>query len=136
MSLYVNVEVATGKVLDFLVAKCMGCELSWDDNTEDFYMGLESPYCFLREFNPSTSWAQGGEILDAHRIEHFLILEGATPEDDKWQARRFEYTENGGHKVTECYGKTKLVSGLRCVVIKTFGKKVEVPAELLHYATS
>ena len=122
----VKVSEALGVVLDWMVAKCEGCDLSWDENAEDFFMGLNSPYCFLREFSPSTNWYQGGPIIKQLRSDsayQFLIeSDGDNVHVLSWPSEHVHFSG---------YGPTILIATMRCLVTSRLGEEVEVPDELL-----
>lgn len=126
----VKVAEASGVVLDWLVAKSEGCDLSWDENAEDFFMGLSSAYCFLREFSPSTNPAQSWPIIEREITGVDLVSEWKGVK--KWSARKFEYLPNDQTRCTEQYGPTPLIASMRCYVALRLGEEVEVPDELLE----
>ena len=73
-----------------------------------------------QRYSPSTSWAQGGPILDRERITirqwtNMPSIHAYMPHDGApWGA-----------------GPTALIAAMRCLVTSKLGREVEVPDELL-----
>ena len=112
----IKVSKAEDIVLDYLVAKCKGEEVRlikgqletlWTDNG----------------YKPSTSWAQGGPIIERERIT--TCWEGTI-----WVATLFnkncDETWYGNQS-----GPTPLVAAMRCYVASKLGDEVDVPDELM-----
>jgi Protein of unknown function (DUF2591) len=67
-------------------------------------------------YSPSTSWAQGGPIIEREKITP-QFMEGGY-----WRA----WIEVS-HKVS--YGPTPLIAAMRCYVASKMGDEVEIPEE-------
>jgi hypothetical protein len=114
----------TGAALDWAVAKAEGADMSWDEVAEDFFMGMRHDLCFLKEFKPSTDWAQGGPIIEREGI----MFQGAgDPESMTAYLRRTGYALPG----CSWAGPTHLIAAMRCYVASELGDEVDVPEELL-----
>ena len=77
-----------------------------------------------QRYSPSTSWAQGGPILERERI-------GLWPSDSiegMWAARP-DY-EVYPERLPPAYGPTPLIAAMRCFCCSKLGDTVEVPEEL------
>jgi len=110
----------TGVALDWAVAKCEGWPMTWDENAEDFFLGLWAPLCFLKEFAPSTDWSLGGPIIERERL---CPCPSSTAVGSAWSA-----TDLTGH-ITH-FGPTPLIAAMRCYVASKLGDEVEIPKEI------
>lgn len=119
----VKVSEASGSALDYMVAKCEGWPLTWDENTEDFFLGLWAPLCFLKEYTPSTNWQQGGPIIEREKI-------GTRPNGDGWVALHIN------PRVKAMTGSTPLIAAMRCYCCSKLGDIVDVPGELCQSQNS
>jgi hypothetical protein len=70
----------------------------------------------IKNYSPSTSWAQGGPIIERERIN--ISDDGG----DGWKA-----DDSIGHWG---YGPTPLLAAMRCYVASKLGEEVEIPEEL------
>lgn len=98
-----------GIALDWAVAKCEGVV---SDDIDDFCLSTPG------EFAYSTSWAQGGPIIErgvAELYEHKAL--------ECWAAK----SKAGDLR----YGQTPLIAAMRCYVASKLGDTVDVPEELL-----
>lgn len=116
----------TGAALDWAVAKCEKLDPVWDEVREDFYLAADHMHnlTHLREYRPSTDWAQGGPIIDREWIQ----LEPWPNESDenfRWKATQFDLPQE-----LEVYGPTPLIAAMRCYVASKLGDTVDVPGEL------
>ena len=66
------------------------------------------------EWKPSASWAQGGPLIDKHRMSF-------------WGGENYVYAVCAGG---EGYGPTHLVAACRAIVAAKLGDIVQIPAEL------
>lgn len=122
-----------GPALDWAVAKCEGIEvIAWNcTDREAYYVVMADAYVdkdkltFYAEddtYYPSTSWAQGGPILEQWCIDlaadEFLT-------ESKWMA---SCTNEG--ELFEQHGPTPLIAAMRCYVASRLGDEVDVPEEL------
>lgn len=76
---------------------------------------------FLREYSPSTNWAQGGPIIEREKLGVHPVYQGY--EVIYWSAVR-EYGESRRN------GPTPLIAAMRCYVASKLGTEVEVPDEI------
>lgn len=100
----------TGAALDWAVAKCEGIHWAQGDlDAREYGPG----------FKPSTSWKDGGPIIERERIK--LEFDGA--EGFMWW---------GYHPVIDDleHGLTPLIAAMRCFVASKLGDEVDVPDEL------
>ncbi len=98
----------TGAALDWAVAMCEGV-------VDGLYI-------------PSTSWAQGGPIIERERIEWQWLP--ATDKQHQYGARK---PSLGGLNRTFCMdGPTVLIAAMRCYVASKLGDEIDVPDELLE----
>jgi hypothetical protein len=110
----------TGAALDWAVARCEG----WDgfDVHSNGAFELErsdtGDCLWLKCFEPSTDWAQGGPIIDREHISVASI-------DPHWQASMPTAIYEG-----EQDGPTALIAAMRCYVASKLGDEVEIPEEL------
>jgi hypothetical protein len=114
----------TGPALDWAVAKCNGIPLVLAPFTgaKNFVMLSQGGKPTTHAYEPSTSWAQGGPIIDKMG-EGGLILMRATVKSLGWRAsldfpNRF------------CFGLTPLIAAMRCYVASKLGDEIEIPEEL------
>jgi hypothetical protein len=110
---------ASGKILDGLVAMCLGVNLEafrlyYEPTEPDDYDKHGYP-----EFHYSTVWGQAGPI-----IERGGITVEAT-RDEFWSA----YICYNG-KRAGAMGPTPLIAAMRCFVAWKLGDEVELPKEL------
>jgi hypothetical protein len=100
----------TGAALDWAVAKCEGVEIILRQENWDWY---------------SSSWEQGGPIIERERISI-----GFDTWDEVDAALPIWYADNYMKDRTET-GPTPLIAAMRCYVASKLGDDVEVPNELL-----
>ena len=73
-------------------------------------------------YAPSTSWAQGGPIIERENISVGYQGHLGVPLDSLWYAT---------NRVDACgFGQTPLSAAMRCYVAGKLGESVEVPEEL------
>ena len=124
----VDVSTLSGKALDWAVAMAVGEEV--DDKG---YLRRQSdcPCYDDGRYNPSTSWSDGGPMIEQSRIvvaydcdgswvagtsgAQGIDLGGDVCLADGWSAR----------------GDSYLIAGCRAIVVEYLGTAIEVPAELL-----
>ncbi len=123
----IKVSEASGPVLDWMVAKCEGHvengvygePVLRDGQLHIHYCGvvLDNVWC------PSTGWAQGGPIIDAHKIStDYAMCYGETK--CEWEAVSVDDLRIGG--------PTPLIAAMRCYVASKLGEEADVPEELLR----
>ena len=123
----IKVSEASGAVLDWMVAKCMGFSYeAYESNRKKWKAGTYRPAHWM----PSTDWAQGGPIIERENLcvgrkqqADTNYCEVNDPAVDCW-AR----TTAGGYL---SYGPTPLIAAMRCYVSSKLGEEVETPEELL-----
>lgn len=95
----------TGAALDWAVAQCEGISVrnGFDDNCPEY----------------STSWAQGGPIIEREGISINSHLDGY-----EWFARDY-------WGLNEQAAELPLVAAMRCYVANKLGDTVDMPEELL-----
>jgi len=94
----------TGAALDWAVANCESVEIIVRQENWDWY---------------SSSWEQGGPIIERERIE----IGAHEPKDIEWVARDY-WREN------TMTGPTPLIAAMRCYVASKLGDDIEIPEEL------
>lgn len=107
-----------GPALDWAVAKCERLEIYqiWKN-----VINVTIERHFI-SYAPSTSWAQGGPIIEQERIS--VCWEGTL-----WVGSRYNETE--GRYWAQTSGPTPLVAAMRCYVASKLGNEVDVPKELI-----
>ena len=124
-------KVKTGELigaqLDWLVAKCQGYVEQGVYGTPEF-RDSEVYLCYCDAvlnscYSPTTDWAQGGPLLNQHKISRTIDHSGL------WIAYA-GYNLNDEQRHMQC-DRSELVAGLRCLVALNLGDTVEVPDELL-----
>ena len=98
-----------GAALDWAVANCEGL-VSIDTKN------LFEPWYLLRDYIPSTNWAQGGPIIEREGIALKRIIDG-------WRATRdwIRY---------DFIAPTPLIAAMRCYVASKLGDEIEIPEEI------
>jgi len=112
----------SGRLLDWAVAICEGWTYSHDFKYGDMYFPpklYEGVVTHWEERPPiySSSWAQGGPIIEREKIQIGYFPDG-------WRAQNWQGKHN-----TQC-GHTPLIAAMRCYVASKFGDEIEVPKEL------
>lgn len=109
----------SGAALDWAVAKCKG----WikGDITHPKFCRLWRDQIRTPAIYPSTSWAQGGPIIERERIATSYHPNPNTPGWEPWVATTKSYRADG---------PTPLIAAMRCYVASKLGDEVEVPEEL------
>ena len=132
----VKIGELIGPALDWAVAYAQGRKFSIVQSSiglKPFVVLYDDP---LGMFTPSTSWAQGGQIIDREITKVFRNVGGTwsamilkdvpIPPEDRGTSlaltRRAQW--NGA-------GPTPLVAVMRCYVASALGSEIEVPDELL-----
>lgn len=89
-----------------------------------FGKGYRYPCYGSRKFRPSTSWDQGGPIIERGCIS--LSPDEFITGNTRWCA--VMTNEAVGY---EQFGPTPLIAAMRCKVHSVFGDEVDIPKELL-----
>ena len=106
---------AKDKVLDYLVAKCLGHTEFYDYGS---YIRIPTKPSGSLRFCPSTDWLLAGPI-----IEREMITVGP--------AKNEGFMAWAWPKGNGFWGDTPLIAAMRCYVASKLGDEVEVPAELI-----
>ena len=117
----IKVSEATGVQLDWMVAKCEGF-----DSFEFWHTGAITPRYengITRTHSFSTSWSQGGPIIEREKISPSWSIEG------HWAAYKFDPNDELEASFMQ-FGPTPLIAAMRCYVASKLGDEVEVPEEL------
>ena len=124
----VKTSELTDAALDWAVAKAEG-ELRPIGNVllQDGCLYLIEPGDYehqdaWRKYSPTTNWAQGGPLLNQHKISRTIDHSGL------WIAYA-GYNLNDEQRHMQC-DRSELVAGLRCFVAIELGTTVEVPEGL------
>jgi len=108
----IKVSEASGKVLDWLVAKCEGYRATIERD-EIVYTHPSGEWHHNGNWSPSTKWVQGGPIIDREGISWHC------GNKTSWHA--YAYGDNDN--IT---GPTSLIAAMRCYVTSKLGDEVEV----------
>jgi hypothetical protein len=118
----------TGAALDWAVAKCEGDDVAELSEGGSYMVVPGATYWneegegFPVEYSPSTSWAQGGPIIEREHISIESTRVGGL--GDRWMASAmYEYCTEFSDK--------PLIAAMRCYVASKLGDNVEIPEELL-----
>ena len=111
----VKVSEATKEQLNWMVALCQGL-------VEPFSKQIEADH-----WDPTTDWAQGGPILDKEDIIFSYAPGHDVPDHENFGLYYATKIHNG---MGAAKGPTRLIAAMRCLVVATLGREVEVPEEL------
>ncbi len=115
----------TCSALNWAVAKIEDPGLAWDEDIEDFMFSMRHRFCFLREFEPSTEWGQGGPILGDKKISlEYRLTADEVPD---WWASLDPYSPDCSEDRVGFAGPTPLIAAMRCLVASKYGDEVEIP---------
>ena len=115
----IKVSEATSTQLDWMVAKVNGLDVSITPSLSGGYN------CVTDGFKPTTSWAQGGPIIE--REELFIVAPYRSAKG--WNAYKMEVDT----PELPCWmedGPTPLIAAMRCYVSSKLEDEVESPEEL------
>lgn len=118
----------TGPALDWAVAKAEGGTDLWYDTVATWWIKIDGKDRALskgwaQSFTPSTSWSQGGLIIERENIE---LSPPFTSED----GQEFLGWHGSIHNKASQLGPTPLIAAMRCYVASKLGDEVDVPKEL------
>lgn len=121
----IKVSEATNVQLDWLAGTLEKVEgLTYSERTKKCY-GYDERKLMVR-YSPTTSWAQGGEIIDREKISivwvHFHWCAGTGDIGEIYRS------DEGNHFTGT--GPTALVAAMHCYVASKLGEEVEVLDEL------
>jgi hypothetical protein len=118
-------KIKTGELidapLDWAAAKCAGVPLVLAPfrGARNFVILGQNMKPTSATYAPSTSWSQGGPIIEHEAIE--LVPDG----NGGWRA-----AIRGGDEDDVAQGPTPLIAAMRCFVASRLGDEVDIPAEL------
>ena len=129
----VKTSEAKEQVLGYLVAKCEGLEVYFEDGLVCL---VGQPFdTYWKYWNPTTDWAQGGPIIEREKIgvwwaTHYVDEDGVEY-GNHWYAEVGCTDENADSRYCGVAdGPTPLIAAMRCYVASKLGDEVEVPDEL------
>ena len=121
----VKVSEATGSVLDWMVAKCMGFSYeAYESSRKKWKDGTYRPAHWM----PSTDWAQGGPIIEREQIAAWFHTDYGC-----WCAAGIDWmnadvlSDTFMEMPDASRGPTPLIAAMRCYVSSKLGDEVEVP---------
>lgn len=121
----IKVSEATGPVLDWMVAKCLGVNFVHGDyeysTTTNKVWARGGP----QECRYSTDWSQGGPIIEGKHIDLYY-----STSNKHWAAAIWHDIPGGGQLDHKVYGPTPLIAAMRCFVASKLSDEVKVPEEL------
>jgi hypothetical protein len=115
----IKTSEAKDKVLDYLVARCEGREVSVIGDSVLLWVGKDSNI----DYEPSIAWAQGGPIIERERISVWFERH-----DDVDSGLPIWFAQDGYAPAMQ--GPTPLIAAMRCYVAGMLGDEVDVPNEL------
>ena len=114
----IKVSEATGPVLDWMVAKALGGTIRTEHG---LFLNQGDGYEY---FTPSSSWEQGGPIIDCIKGANFKHwLESSLETACEFHIHNYE-----GDWIQ--FGPTPLIAAMRCYVASKLGDEVDVPEGL------
>ena len=130
------IEEATPLQLDYLVAVCEKLQIIHDpmgfgDTSEGGYWVWpdKGEYQKIgREYSPTTKHQQAGPIIDRELISIMYGTYGINA--DLWYAERYIHYSTGRLRVSQQYGKTRLIAAMRSYVGSLMGKEITIPNNL------
>ena len=113
----IKVSEATPTQLDYMVAYIMGATEEWRSDAPFLWNGAPCVRDAGHDvrYSPSTSWWQGGPIIEGEEICVLAPVRGL------WRGRKEGRTQ---------YGPTPLIAAMRCYVAAKWNHEVEIPEEL------
>lgn len=114
-----------GPALDWAVAKAEGKNITLMRNDDGSLFPQPVWADGLWQQNYSTSWAQGGPIIERERIDLLGMVRGA---GGPWTASAPRKNHVGWRHLAE--GHTPLIAAMRCFCFTKLGDVVDIPEEL------
>lgn len=117
----------TGIALDYAVALASGATAFQSDDIRWFFTLHGDMYALSSgwgsmSYHPSTTWAQGGPLLESEKISVEIKPHGY------WMAsHQYNYADE---KRFLTLGDTPLMAAMRCFVASKLGEEVEIPEKL------
>ena len=119
----------TGPALDWAVATCDGYEGQFEDEVSGPWLVPQEGFLHdeksLSQYSPSTSWSQGGPIIEREWLD-ITSWPNESDEEQRWQCHQYD-----APKPYQALGPTSLIAAMRCVVASRLGDEVDVPDELV-----
>lgn len=110
----------TGPALDWAVASIDKAGISSFDTDKGTLLNTAG-----NQYSPSTSWAQGGPIIERCQLEI------SHDYNDDWVAAySHPYLSDPVKAYFKQHGPTPLIAAMRCYVASKLGEEVDVPDEL------
>jgi hypothetical protein len=120
-----RVSELEGTLLDAAVAKAEGVNLIdravFRDGMREVY---SSAGVFRDNYDPSTSWALGGPIIEREHITVAAVPAG--PDAPLEWMGVMNYSVAGAER-SRAFGSTPLIAAMRSYVASKFGEEVELP---------
>lgn len=134
----IKVSELSGAALDWSVARCEYAQgfvkygvPCFNSNTKRVYK-TEGLRQIGVDFSPSTSWDQGGSIIEREEIHLLRLHDNNTAE---WVAS-IAYNSKGGKQMIGCRvlasSQTPLIAAMRCYVASKLGDSVDIPVDLIE----
>lgn len=115
----IKVSKASGPVLDWMVATGLGGKVRTENGV---FLNQGAGYEY---FTPSSSWEQGGPIIEREMRDHGFDLWAGAHTNGQCAA-----TYARGAPDAYVFGPTPLIAAMRCYVASKLGDIVDVPEEL------
>lgn len=128
----VKTSELTGAALDYAVAVCEGGTNFRYDAVATYWITINGKDRALakgwsQSFIPSTSWEQGGPIIERELIGiDTKPCARAEKGDGEWIA----YMDTDGDDMLQYDGPTPLIAAMRCYVASKLGEEIEIPEGL------
>lgn len=135
----VDVATAEGAVLDWLVAKVVGCDAHMqgaNDTLDEWLVIVHRPTgasIWTERWSPSTDWSQGGPLIERYRVTAW------SPGSDRFGSDCGEWTcsclakeVEDGIPISNGFGSgpTVLIAAMRAIIVSQLGDRASVPATL------
>ena len=120
----IKVSEATGPVLDWMVAKCLGADFVHGDCEYSTISDKVWARGGSQERRYSTDWSHGGPIIERERIGVYQSDRGG------WHGQYPGWLSDPLRRHPYIAGPTPLIAAMRCFVASKLGDEVEVPTEL------
>lgn len=117
----IKVAEASGRVLNWAVAKCLGYTEFEFWHTGAVTTRQENGLVITHAY--SDDWNQGGPIIDREKVDFEWEPNGKPVVMARLWSKQRRY---------RAYGPTPLIAAMRCYVASRVGDEVEVPDELLE----
>jgi|694.fasta_scaffold43115_7 hypothetical protein len=123
----IKTDNLTGPALDYAVAKCHGKGLDLDDPDFPWLTSDGIADVPLEDYSPSTSWQEGGPIIEIYEIG--IRRNAPCSTGREWEASGSITAKGAGYRWG--YGPKPLIAAMRCFVASKLGEEVDIPDDLL-----